>query len=119
MYRIIFRYRWAAMLFVLLVVAGAMQLVGTGKGDGHLAKVERDVTEQRENFEAATGQSLDGEPVEIIEEEAEPEDWYGAQEDLIDRAEGIDPTPDLPDMDDGGSASEPQIRIVDSSDMEG
>jgi hypothetical protein len=99
MYRIIFRYRWAALLFALMVVGTTMSLVGTKERDGHLAQMQQQVTQQRDQFEQTIA---DGEPAQedtpedIEEVEAEPEFGFGGDAGPMDLAEGIDPTPDQP-----------------------
>lgn len=110
MYRIIFRYRWAALLFVFLIIGTTIRLVGTEEGDGQLAQMQQQVKEQREQFAQTTSDA--GEepfPEEIEEVEAEPEFGFAEDTDLIDAAEGIDPTPDQPD--EPGERDEP-VELV-------
>lgn len=81
-----FRNRWGALLFVGLVLAAVTQLVGTGKGDGALAKATQDLVRQR----AATASLTDrvnasaGRAAKV---------QFASDEELIDPAQGEDPTP--------------------------
>lgn len=115
MYRMIFRHRWAAVLFVLLVVAGALRLVGTQDQDGQLAEMQRQVSEQREQFEQATAADTNPFAEEIVEDDSEPEVGFAGDSDLIDPAEGTDPTPPEPEI--AGGDGEP-VELVSSGEEE-
>jgi hypothetical protein len=112
MYRIIFRYRWAALLFALMVVGTTMSLVGTKERDGQLAQMQDQVTQQRDQFEQtiADGAPAEEDASEDSEEvEAEPEFGSGGDAGPMDLAEGIDPTPVQPGDPD---ESDRQVELV-------
>ena len=84
-----FRNRWFALLFVGLTLAGVTTLVGTEKGHGALQDATDQIAQQKaqaEQMTTATQQppSPDVSPDEVV---------MAADEDLIDPAQGEDPTP--------------------------
>ena len=83
-----FRNRWGAMLFVAVTLAGVTKLVGTEKGDGAIQQATDDIARQRAEAQRLTGdasQPVTREPAATVE--------LTPDEELIDPAVGIDPTP--------------------------
>ena len=96
MYKFIFQNRRAALLFVALMALSATQLVGTQSEAGALKKVEEQLLHQRadiaDTFEQPAAEIIEPEP-QVVEEWAEDED-PASDDELIDTAEGYDPSPD-------------------------
>jgi hypothetical protein len=82
-----FRNRWGALLFVGLTLAGAAQLVGTGKGDGAIEAAKDRLVAQKAQGENFTI----GQPAPAAEQAPKVE--FTPDEELIDLAVGEDPTP--------------------------
>ncbi|GAA4641846.1 hypothetical protein GCM10023115_02200 [Pontixanthobacter gangjinensis] len=94
MYTLLFRNRLAALGFVLLMIISAISLVGTEDQEGVITKTANEIEAQKAEFESAVeavgppktlnGQGSEEEtPIEFLDDE-----------ELIDSAEGFDPTPD-------------------------
>lgn len=112
MYRIIFQYRWAAILFVLLTMGTAVQLVGTSEEDGKLAEAQQKVIAKRQQLVATTAADNADETV-TDEEEVEPDEGFSDDSDLVQEAEGLDPTPAEDDQ-----QEDQTVKLVDSSETE-
>ncbi|WP_126176768.1 hypothetical protein [Tsuneonella rigui] len=84
-----FRNRWFALLFVALTLAGVTTLVGTEKSHGALQDATDQIAQQKAQAEQLTG----------VTQEVSPSDESGdnvvmaTDEELIDPAQGEDPTP--------------------------
>ena len=84
-----FRNRWFALLFVALTLAGVTTLVGTEEGHGALQDATDQIAQQKAQAEQLTSAtqstpSTDGSAEEVV---------LASDEDLIDPAQGEDPTP--------------------------
>ena len=96
MYKFIFQNRRAALLFVALMALSATQLVGTQSDAGALKKVEEQLLHQRadlaETLEEPASDIIAPAP-QVVEEWADEED-PAMDDELIDTAEGYDPSPE-------------------------
>ena len=99
MYTLLFRNRLAALGFVLLTIISAISLVGTKDREGVLAKTTHEIEAQKAEFEAKV-EELQGTPTPSsrpsLPSETAPTQGdiaFMSDEDLIDSAEGFDPTP--------------------------
>ena len=89
-----FRNRWGALLFVGLTVAGALTLVGTDKDAGALQQAtERLAQNQQQAEQFVKDQQRVQETVATQGEPSQPAVMAATDEELIDPATGIDPTP--------------------------
>jgi len=86
MYRLIFRNRWAALLFVAITLASTARLVGGGERSGTLDGVEDDLLRQRAMMQSSTD-DLHRQPVL----QANGDDGFTSEKDLIDPAMGAVP----------------------------
>ena len=95
MYRHLFRNRWIALAFVLMMVASAASLVGTEDRDGVIDQTTAELMGQKQQFEAEAEELA--KPTRshqiVTLEEPVPEDEDSSDDDLIDPGIGIDPTP--------------------------
>ena len=83
-----FRNRWFALLFVALTLAGVTTLVGTEKSHGALQDATDQIAQQKaqaEQLTSATQESSSSDDADNV--------VMAADEDLIDPAQGEDPTP--------------------------
>ena len=113
MYESLFRNKWAALAFVVLVLAGVQYFVGREGEDGTLAQATDELADQS------------GEPGEAVSDAGSPPDMGGfydgtdvefmSDEELIDTAEGFDPTPY---EDEGYSDGDSEEGITASGDPE-
>ena len=83
-----FRNRWGALLFVALTLAGVTKLVGTEKGDGAIPQAADQFSRQKADAEQLTGDRSSS-----LERKSAPPVQLMPDEELIDPAVGIDPTP--------------------------
>ena len=84
----VFRNRWFALLFVALTLAGVTTLVGTEKSHGALQDATDQIAQQKaqaEQLTSATQESSSSDDADNV--------VMAADEDLIDPAQGEDPTP--------------------------
>jgi len=84
-----FRNRWFALLFVALTLAGVTTLVGTEKGHGALQDATDQIARQKAQADQMTSATQES-PSADVSADSIP---LAADEDLIDPAEGEDPTP--------------------------
>lgn len=84
-----FRNRWFALLFVALTLAGVTTLVGTEKSHGALQDATDQIAQQKAQAEQLTGTAQDAPP----SDESADNVVMAADEELIDPAQGEDPTP--------------------------
>ena len=122
MYRAIFQYRWAALLFVALTIFSTVRLVGTESEDGKLAEVQQQVAQQRSQLAKITGEPAPAvaDAVDNIDENAD----FASDQDLFDQAGGMDPNPpDDSDQSSGeasdGGPGDGGVELVDSNAAEG
>ena len=83
-----FRNRWLALLFVALTLAGVTTLVGTEKSHGALQDATDQIAQQKaqaEQLTSATQESSSSDDADNV--------VMAADEELIDPAQGEDPTP--------------------------
>ena len=83
-----FRNRWFALLFVALTLAGVTTLVGTEKSHGALQDATDQIAQQKaqaEQLTSATQESSSSDDADNV--------VMAADEELIDPAQGEDPTP--------------------------
>ena len=84
-----FRNRWFALLFVALTLAGVTTLVGTEEGHGALQDAAGQIAQQRAQAEQLTSATQEPAASEVSADDV----VMAAEEDLIDPAQGEDPTP--------------------------
>ncbi len=87
-----FYNRWAALAFVGLVVFGAVNLIGSEDDQGLLLRSANDLEEQREGM-AREVERISSPVASPHQELQSVAGEFGVDEDLIDAAEGFDPTP--------------------------
>jgi hypothetical protein len=96
MYRHLFRNRWIALAFVLMMAASAATLVGTEDSDGVIDQATARFQGQKAEFKAQAEAIAKPTPsITIIE----PDEITGETDDediLIDPGTGVDPTPPEP-----------------------
>lgn len=106
MYSFLFRNKWGALAFVVLMMISAATLVGTEEHDGVIAKTAEQITQQRDDFaekvDAMSSKKSASKPT-IVAAEPKPIE-FTADDDLIDTAQGFDaqgfdPTPEPPKPD--------------------
>jgi len=99
MYSFLFRNKLGALAFVVLTMIGAATLVGTEEHDGVIAKTAQELTQQRDEFaekvEAMNSINPAAEEAPLMAEPAE----FTPDDDLVDTAQGFDPTPEAPQPD--------------------
>lgn len=83
-----FRNRWFALLFVALTLAGVTTLVGTEKSHGALQDATDQIAQQKAQAEQLTSASQESSSSDDADNVV-----MAADEDLIDPAQGEDPTP--------------------------
>jgi hypothetical protein len=96
MYRHLFRNRWIALAFVILMMTSAITLVGTEDGSGLLDHATAELHGQKQAFEdqAAELSKPGSHHIVIDADELETED---EEDELVDPGTGEDPTPVLDD----------------------
>ncbi|MGD9471737.1 MAG: hypothetical protein AB7G24_09295 [Novosphingobium sp.] len=89
MYRMLFRSRWAALLFVAITIASAAAFVGSSEG-------ESAATELATNMRAQAQAKLPfaAEDVNEAARQSELIHGFASEEELVDDATGLDPTPE-------------------------
>ncbi|HTN13575.1 MAG TPA: hypothetical protein VL094_02090 [Sphingomonadaceae bacterium] len=94
MNQFIFRNRWFAAGFVALILLGAYLLVGD-RESGPLARVTNGVADRRQELNTQMAQAAAPAPLPppAVPEAAGEEHEFLDDEDLIDTAAGMDPTP--------------------------
>ena len=99
MYTFLFRNRYGALAFVGLTMIGAASLVGTQEDEGLITQTAATIEQQRADFEQAS-EAVNATPSPTTDMNAgtptierAPPIPIAEDEDLIDDAEGIDPTP--------------------------
>jgi hypothetical protein len=87
-----FRSRWGALVFVVVSAAGAATLVGGEEDEGVLLNAAAELQQQRQQQE----DTLEGAVTSVGADAALPSGEtveFTSDEELIDEAEGFDPTP--------------------------
>jgi hypothetical protein len=120
MYEFLFRNKWVALAAAVLLLAGISALVGREGDDGLLARTQRDLAARHheapdEAGEIARSQSEAYTPPPPAETSQE----FVDDEELVDNADGYDPSPpDDQQADDAGSSGddEDQGDIVPGDD---
>lgn len=105
MYRHLFRNRWIALAFVLMMTASAISLVGTEEGGGVIGEATAELHGQKQAFEDQAAElSRPTRSHTVID--MEEADAGEGDEALVDPGTGIDPTPEteggfepVPDLD--------------------
>lgn len=96
---VLFRYKWVMLAFLVLVLAGVQYLVGSEGREGALARVQDEAGEPPGGARLPDGT---GQPPGMDGLHNEMDMDVMPDEDLIDSAEGFDPTPpDEGGFDDG------------------
>lgn len=109
MYRHLFRNRWIALAFVLMMASSAASLVGTEDGGGMIDQAKEQLQGQKDQFEAEAAKMAKptrSHTVISLEEPPVSEGDMQDEEALIDPGTGIDPTPPDP----AGLEPEPDIN---------
>lgn len=96
MYRHLFRNRWIAIAFVVMMVTSAITLVGTEEGGGLLDDATAELHGQKQAFEDQAAElAKPGSSHIVIDADAlEAED---DEDELVDPGTGQDPTPQIED----------------------
>ena len=100
-----FRNRWFALLFVALTLAGVTTLVGTEQGHGAIQDATDQIAQQKAQAEQLTSATQDA---PSLADDTADSVVMAADEDLIDPAEGEDPTP----IDEFAAANPPDPEVV-------
>ena len=106
MYQWLFRNKWVAIAFVILTLVSVQALVGHEGDDSVISRTQSQVIQQRQRMQDQAD-SLATDPAsvpppEVIRDRPPVADETGWVDDdeLIDDAEGFDPTPDVEQPDD-------------------
>ena len=104
-----FRNRWGALLFVCITLAGAASLVGTEDGQGAIQQATDEIAQQKAQADQWTTDTQ--EPPAAPASATATTVVSSSDEDLIDPAIGIDPTP----IDEFAAANpaEPDAEVAD------
>ena len=97
MYQFLFRNKWAALAFVILMLVSVRALIGPEGGDGTIPNTQAELIAQRKQMQQQMNQ-LNAEPSKQAGISASPdaaERDYTDDSDLIDDAQGYDPTPQI------------------------
>ena len=102
MYQWLFRNKWVAVAFVILTLASVQALVGRDGEDSVISRTKGELIERRQQMqqqmdelsaEPANQAAIPGPPTAI-------DTGFAEDDDLIDDAEGFDPSPDIEEPDD-------------------
>ena len=102
MYQFLFKYKWAAFAFVILTLVSVQVLVGREGEKGVISLTQDQLLEQRQHLQQAKD-DLGNDPAaaDVVPPDAgsatnteDPEVGLGDDEELIDEAAGLDPTPE-------------------------
>ena len=85
----LFRSRWAALLFVAITIASAAVFVGGQKSESSIKAIAADMRDQNQ-----AKMPFPSEDVEEMAHESELIHGFASDEDLVDQATGDDPTPE-------------------------
>lgn len=94
MYRHLFRNRWVALAFVLLMTASAAMLVGTEDSGGVIDQATAELQGQKAQFEQQTEELARPTRSHRVLDISEVEGEEPGDADLIDPATGTEPMPD-------------------------
>ena len=101
MYTFLFRNKLGALGFVVLMMISAATLVGTEEHDGVIVKTTQEIAKQRSDF--AEKVDAMSSPKKVAQapaaETASVEIEFTPDEELVDDAQGFDPTPEPPQPD--------------------
>jgi hypothetical protein len=110
MYQFLFRNKWAALAFLILMLVSVRALVGRQDEDGVISHTKTELIAQRKQMQQQMGQ-LNAAPSKNANIPPPPDaggNGYVDDNDLIDDTKGFDPTPEIdapmdpsPDQDDG------------------
>ena len=89
MYRMLFRSRWAALLFVAITIASAAAFVGGQKESTSVKEIASDIRAQR-----AARMPVAPEDVPEMARQSDLIHGFALDEELVDEASGADPTPE-------------------------
>ena len=89
MYRMLFRSRWAALLFVAITIASAATFVGSSEGESAATELATSMPAQ-----AQARLPFAAEDVNDAARRSELIHGFATDEDLVDDAAGLDPTPE-------------------------
>ena len=101
MYSFLFRNKLGALAFVVLTMISAATLVGTENHDGVIVKTTAELTQQLDDFAEkvdamSSTKTTSRRAVIAAQNRAEPESVeFTPDDDLIDSAQGFDPTPEV------------------------
>lgn len=105
MYRHLFRNRWIALAFVIMMVTSAVSMVGTEEGGGMIDQATAELQGQKQDFEQQAAELSRPTSSHMVIDVDEIEEDV-SEDDLVDPATGIDPTPQfeggfepVPDLD--------------------
>lgn len=111
MYQMLFKSRWIALAFAGLTVLSVLTFVGEEGRESTLTRLTRDLRSQQGLADASPKDVAiarsEASAARIIEAEPPVIEDFVPDEELVDDAAGMDPTPDQPDnSDEGGPAEE-------------
>lgn len=104
MYRHLFRNRWVALGFVIMMVTSAISLVGTEEGGGMIEEAKAELEGQKQGFETQAAELAEPTSSNIVIDAGAFEEDV-SEEDLVDPGTGEDPTP----IDEGGLEPVPDL----------
>lgn len=105
MYRMLFKSRWIALGFVALTLVSVVTFVGEEGRDTTLTRLTKDLRAQQALGDAPSEDESAPAP-RIIEAEPPVIQDFVPDEELVDDAGGMDPSPDEPDSSDDQEMSE-------------
>ena len=107
-----FRNAKGALFFAAVTMLGVVGLIGSEDNEGALLKAASEIERQRALADGAGQENQDPPPTQGFAQEDQTELVFSTDEELIDTAQGLDPTPEIeaPLV-----SAEPEVELVESS----
>src|SRR3990167_8487341 len=107
-----FRNAKGALFFAAVTVLGVVGLIGSEDNEGALLKAASEIERQRAMADGDKEQEQEPPPTHGFAQEDQAPLEFSTDEELIDSAQGLDPTPDIePPL----VSAEPDVVLVESS----
>jgi len=113
MYRLLFTNRWAALLFVAATLLSVVTVVGGEDGDGVLGRMTEEVRAQQQFLEGPIEEAGAGQPIIYPNRSTARNENFTPDDELVNEAEGFDPTPEgQGDARPGGEMENPESYVI-------
>lgn len=107
-----FRNAKGALFFAVATMLGAAMLIGSEDNEGALIRTAEELERQKAQAEDVGSGGRDLPPAQGFATADEAQLEFSSDEDLVDQAQGFDPSPDIePPL----IPAEPQVELVESS----